>query len=179
MGSNKSSEMELNDSGSDVEEDSRDCSSSNSKESVTMQQLPSPFDPNNNCVSNDTMSRMVVDSVSEEQQQATDDLVETINSRLLAVEKNQSKGSDKSHRVSELNGDKVAQRGSKEATVESDEDESEYDDDDGQERGKRGVTEEEEPEPYDVDKVLISTFLAHTNEIVRNLSRQIESGLIN
>lgn len=124
-------------------------------EQVKVMHRQSSFDPNNNQIpDNDEISGAEDETLSA----TTDELVEAINGRLL--ERSQEESSkdigdddDKSSvdQKSEFNEDEVDSLFS-------------------------GVEEEEEEEsdpvtkePYDVDKVLISTFLEHTTSIVRRV----------
>lgn len=109
--------------------------------------MPS-FDPNNNCVSEAEDDQRLDPSL------ATDDLVETINGRLLDEEKRKRRRRKNSGGGSDS-----------------------VDDGEGSSFGSSDISEDEgasdkgenEDEPYDVEKVLISTFLEHTTSIVRNI----------
>lgn len=126
-------------------------------EQVKVMHRQSSFDPNNNQIpDNDEIRREEDETLSAD----TDELVEAINGRLLERSQEQSSkdigdDEDKSSvdQESEFNEEEVDSLFS---GVEEEEEE-----------------EESEPvtkEPYDVDKVLISTFLEHTTSIVRSVS---------
>lgn len=126
-------------------------------EQVKVMHRQSSFDPNNNQIpDNDEIRREEDETLSAE----TDELVEAINGRLLERSQEQS-SKDIGHDEDRSSFDQESEFNEEEVDslfsgVEEEEEE-----------------EESEPvtkEPYDVDKVLISTFLEHTTSIVRSVS---------
>lgn len=125
-------------------------------EQVKVMHRQSSFDPNNNQIpDNDEIRREEDETLSAE----TDELVEAINGRLL----------ERSHEQSskDIGHDEDRSSVGQESEFNEEEVDSLF----------SGVEEEEEEEsepvtkePYDVDKVLISTFLEHTTSIVRSVS---------
>lgn len=128
----------------------------------------SSFDGNNNQIADD-------DSV--EDSETTDQLVEAINGRLL--EQSQSSKESNNKHKSDAKDEEDAEGGEEcddkslisdgdfDALDEEEEEEEEQSDDIDSQCEDAAVDKVKQEEPYDVDNVLISTFLEHTTSIVR------------
>lgn len=147
-------------------------------------EVKSSIDPNNNRIPDEQSAdrvvslsaRPTVDDVH------TDQLVEAINGRLLV-------GLQENHNDKSRNNKSIGSDQGSDLSYEDAQEEEEEDNDKSVFSDELGDEEEEESEvtaaikePYDVDTVLISTFLEHTTSIVRTfdiLISIIKSPLVN